>query len=84
MLAGEWAGIWYGYGMGDQWYHLPARQGDIDLTGQREQLKLSVVKELGQRAMCLVEGRVGLPVTMSLLTTHCSPKTVAGNVFFLS
>lgn len=29
-------------------YHLPARQGDIVLTGQREQLKLRVVKELGQ------------------------------------
>lgn len=55
--------VWYGNGKFETSnYHLPARQDNIVLTGQREQLKLSEVKELGQSHICVVEGRVGLPV----------------------
>lgn len=49
--------IWYGNGRFETSnYCLPARQGNVVLTGQRKQLKLSVVQELGQSHICLVEG----------------------------
>lgn len=55
--------IWYGNGrLETSNYHLPSRPGNIVLTEQKKQLKHSVLKELGQSHVCLVEGVVGLPV----------------------
>lgn len=55
--------IWYGNGrLETSNYHLPSRPGNIVLTKQKKQLKHSVLKELGQSRVCLVEGVVGLPV----------------------
>lgn len=47
-------------------YHLPSRPDNIVLTGQKKQLKLSVLKELLQGRVCLVEA---FQYTVLLLTT---------------
>lgn len=55
--------IWYGNGrLETSNYRLPARQGNIVLPGQKKQLKRSVLRELVQSHVCLVEGVVDLPI----------------------